>query len=178
MVNECTFTEETVQQVAEEPRSTTLTEFFKLCQQDPYAKTLLYSQVPQYYTWNNKCWKRRKMGNAVNGWPDIRQSDALGRVYTIHPKNFECFCLRILLHVVTGPTNFEYLRSLEGVTYHTYREACLERGLLQDDRLGIKLSLKQQPQNIQLNYATFLQSCFYPVKYQILCSFGLLIEKT
>ena len=34
------------------PRNTTLTAFFKLCQEDDFARTLLYSKVPTYYTWN------------------------------------------------------------------------------------------------------------------------------
>uniref|UniRef100_UPI00358F20A2 uncharacterized protein n=1 Tax=Myxine glutinosa TaxID=7769 RepID=UPI00358F20A2 len=39
------------QKAAEPPSSTTLTAFFQLCQQDEFAKTLIYNEVPQYYTW-------------------------------------------------------------------------------------------------------------------------------
>jgi hypothetical protein len=58
----------------------------------------------------------------------------LGRVYTIHPMNFECFCLRLLLHVVPGPTSFEDVRTVDGHVCATFKEACAERGLLEDDQ--------------------------------------------
>ncbi|GFV66450.1 uncharacterized protein LOC104236095 [Trichonephila clavipes] len=32
--------------------ATTLTAFYSLCQDDLFAKTLLYSEVPKFYTWN------------------------------------------------------------------------------------------------------------------------------
>ncbi|XP_017470629.1 PREDICTED: uncharacterized protein LOC108362237 [Rhagoletis zephyria] len=35
------------------PPATTLTEFYSLCQDDIFAKTLLYSEVPKFYTWNS-----------------------------------------------------------------------------------------------------------------------------
>ncbi|VDP22567.1 unnamed protein product [Onchocerca flexuosa] len=46
------FTVANTQQIALNPPATTLTAFFTLCQNDPFAKTLLYSEVPTYYTWN------------------------------------------------------------------------------------------------------------------------------
>lgn len=36
---------------AVQPPVTTLTAFFKLCETDTFAINLLYSKVPQYYTW-------------------------------------------------------------------------------------------------------------------------------
>ncbi|GFQ70197.1 helitron_like_N domain-containing protein [Trichonephila clavata] len=46
------FTDENVLQRALNPPGTTLTAFFTLCQEDAFARTLLYSEVPSYYTWN------------------------------------------------------------------------------------------------------------------------------
>ena len=34
------------------PPKTTLTAFFELCARDNFAKSLLYIEVPRYYTWN------------------------------------------------------------------------------------------------------------------------------
>ena len=46
-----------VQQQIAAPRHTTLTAFFALCQTDTFATTLLYNEVPSYYTWQpNKVW--------------------------------------------------------------------------------------------------------------------------
>ncbi|GBM89299.1 hypothetical protein AVEN_88465-1 [Araneus ventricosus] len=44
------FTRENAQAIASEPPRTTLTVFFQLCKQDPFARTLLYPEVPRYYT--------------------------------------------------------------------------------------------------------------------------------
>ncbi|GFQ93854.1 ATP-dependent DNA helicase [Trichonephila clavata] len=56
------FTTSNVQQIALNPPATTVTAFFHLCQNDAFAKTLVYSEVPTYYIWNasRKVFERRK----------------------------------------------------------------------------------------------------------------------
>ena len=73
-----------------------------------------YHELPKYYTWNatQKKWVRRKAGQVHPHFPDVKSTDALGRVYTVHPNNSECFYLRMLLHEVTGPTSFEALKTV------------------------------------------------------------------
>ncbi|XP_061385228.1 uncharacterized protein LOC133320601 [Danaus plexippus] len=65
------FTENNFRERMAAPPKTTLTAFFLLCQNDAFAKTLLYVDVPRYYTWNvsSKEWKRRLQGTPVDGWP-------------------------------------------------------------------------------------------------------------
>lgn len=46
------FTAANAVQRADSPPQTTLTAFFKLCELDEFAKTLLYAEVPTYFTWN------------------------------------------------------------------------------------------------------------------------------
>ena len=48
------FSETNVQQRALNPPDTKLTAFFSLCKTDSFAKKLLYTEVPLYYTWNTK----------------------------------------------------------------------------------------------------------------------------
>ncbi|XP_045453030.1 uncharacterized protein LOC123662192 [Melitaea cinxia] len=129
------FIENNVNDIVNNPRDTTLTAFFKLCAEDDFAKTLTYDKVPAYYTWNQntKKFQRRKQGAVVLGYPGVRKTDALGRVYVVHPNNAECFHLRLLLHVIKGPTSFRSLRTFEGVTYDTFQGACKAMGLLEDD---------------------------------------------
>lgn len=115
------------------PPNTTLLAFFKLCQSDNFSKTLLYSEVPAYYVWNNNNFIRRKRGVPVVGWPGVMKEHALGRVYTVHPNNSECFYLRLLLHEVRGPTSFEALKTVNGVLNPTFQAACKMLGLLEDD---------------------------------------------
>ena len=114
-----------------EPRVTTLVKFFELCLVDDFAKTLKYIQVPQYYIWKGKKgWKRRKQGAVVDEFPEIRMSDALGRMHTVNPTQEEAFCLRLLLNVVAGPTSFKDLKTVNGIEHQTFKAACKARDLL------------------------------------------------
>ncbi len=128
------FTEDNARDRVAEPPKTTLTAFFELCQQDNFARNLLYCDIPRYYRWDkaSKKWKRRIQGTPVEDHPGMKSSDTLGRVYTVHPSNFECYCLR-LLHVVKGPTSFGALRIVDQHQYGTFREACSMKGLLEDE---------------------------------------------
>ena len=130
------FTQQNVANRAAEPPRTTLTAFFDLCKEDSFARRLLYCDVPQYYTWNSskRMWQRRKQGRPVLDEQGIRAANTLGRVYTVHPMNFECFCLRLLLHVVKGPTSFQDLRTVDGHVCATFKEACSMRELLENDQ--------------------------------------------
>ena len=70
--------------------------FFELCTRDDFAKTLLYIEVPTYYTFSNNKFSRRKQGEPVAQYSGIKKSTVLGRVYTVHPSNAECYYLRML----------------------------------------------------------------------------------
>nr|XP_036228731.1 uncharacterized protein LOC118682893 [Bactrocera oleae] len=147
------------------PPETTLTAFFKFCQNDNFAKTLLYSEVPRYYRWNNsnKQWQRRIQGTPVENQPGVKVSDALCRFYTVHVTNFECFCLRMLLHHVRGPISFADLKIVNGQRCQTYREACEARKLLENDNHWDKTMEEavqcRSPDRIRELYATLLSSC-------------------
>ncbi|CAF3387997.1 unnamed protein product [Rotaria sp. Silwood1] len=159
------FTEDNLLDRVNEPPNTTLTAFFLLCQKDDFAKTLLYCDVPKYYTWNAsaKVFKRRAQGTVVPGWNGVRATDALGRVYTVHPNNFECFFLRLLLHTVKGPTSCEALRTVNGQICATFREACQIRGLLEDDAhwnsTMIEAAAAQSPARLRYLFAILLTAC-------------------
>jgi hypothetical protein len=54
--------------VLERGRKSKLTEFFQLCQNDEFASTLLYHDIPKQYVWRQKKWHpRRSGGNRVIG---------------------------------------------------------------------------------------------------------------
>jgi len=44
------FTAQNAVQRAAQPPTTTLTSFFETCQNNDFAQTLLYSEMPKYYT--------------------------------------------------------------------------------------------------------------------------------
>ena len=145
--------------------NSTLTAFILLCQEDNFAKTLLYVNVPKYYIWchSAKNFSRRIQGTPVDGYPGIKVSDALGRVYTVRPNNFECFCLRLLLHHVHGPTSFQELRSVNGRVCQTFREACNMRSLLEDyshwDDTLIEAAAIDSPIKLRYLFTIIITAC-------------------
>ena len=99
----------------------------------------------------------------MEGHPGIKSADVLGRVYTIHPNQQECFFLRMLLHEVTVPESFEELRTVDGTVCPTFREACNRRGLLEDDANWDatleEASVSQAPTQLRTLFAIMLQNC-------------------
>ena len=120
----------------------------------PVAKTLTYQEFPQKFVYNeqDKEWHIRK-----NGF-------ALGRMYFV-PSNItdERFYLRTLLVVVKGPVSFESLRTFGGVTYPTFRDACVARGLLEDDgewrQCLLEASCMQTGERLRHLFVTLLLFC-------------------
>lgn len=159
------FTAENVQQRAARPPGTTLTAFFELCENDDFARTLLYSEIPKYFTWNSssKIFQRRKQGERVDGYPNIRKTDAIGRIYNIHPNNAECFYLRLLLVNVRGPRSFDDLKTVDGQLCATYREACQRLHLLEDDMHWDTAlhdaSVTSHPKQIRVLFAIIISTC-------------------
>ncbi|XP_044597578.1 uncharacterized protein LOC123274153 [Cotesia glomerata] len=139
----------------ENPRNTTLMAFFKLCQEDDFAKTLLYDEIPLYYIFDkqNKIFNKRKRGRKVDDYVDIYKENVIGRVYTIHPSNTECFYLRLLLHNIRGPVSFEALKTIDNIIHPTYQSACKALNLIEDDshwdETLKEASLTDSPQKIR-----------------------------
>ncbi|XP_071040071.1 uncharacterized protein [Parasteatoda tepidariorum] len=164
------FTEQNALQQALTAPKTTLTEFFNLCNRQDivgeFAKTLMYTDVPKFFTWNkqSKSWEPRKRGTPVPGFADIVMTNTLGRLYTVHPKQRECFFLRLLLVNVPGPTSFQYLRKVNGTLYGTFFDACRELHLLEDDNHWdltlADAALSSSPQQIRQLFSIILTTCF------------------
>ncbi|XP_045511060.1 uncharacterized protein LOC123705982 [Colias croceus] len=159
------FNPENVTERLHNPRRTTLLAFFNLCETDAFSRSLLYSEVPSYYTFNKQegMFNRRRRGTAVAGEPGIFKDHVIGRVYTVHPNNSECFYLRLLLHVVRGPTSFADLRKLDNIVHPTYQAACRARHLLDgdqhwDDALS-EASISESPQRLRHLFAVMLVFC-------------------
>ncbi|GBP35469.1 hypothetical protein EVAR_19979_1 [Eumeta japonica] len=102
-----------------------------------HLAVLLENGQHVYFTADNnasaKKFQRRKQGKAVEGHLNLYSSDVLGRLYIVHPNNTECFYLRLLSITVRGPTSFQDLRTVDGQLCATYRQACQELNLLEND---------------------------------------------
>ncbi|XP_076885973.1 uncharacterized protein LOC143535653 [Bidens hawaiensis] len=90
---------------------------------DPEARKLSYVEFPSRFIWKTqeRKWQRRKKGCSI------------GRIYSVSPAAGEGYYLRILLNKVKGPTKFEDIRTVNGNILPTFRDACYELGLLDDD---------------------------------------------
>ncbi|XP_035221490.1 uncharacterized protein LOC118194439 [Stegodyphus dumicola] len=103
--------------------------------------------------------------------PGIKSSDALGRVYTVHPNNSECFHLRLLLLEVQGLKSFQELRTVEGRVCKTYKEACQVRGTLgNDEHWNATLeeaAVTCSPRMLRNLFVVMLQTCAMSNPHQL-----------
>ncbi|KAF7807937.1 uncharacterized protein G2W53_040098 [Senna tora] len=69
--------------------------------------------------------------------PDKQQTldcQSIGRLYYVAPGSGELHYLRLLLTFIKGPTCYEDIRTINGVVYPTFKDACYVMGLLDDDK--------------------------------------------
>ncbi|XP_074324016.1 uncharacterized protein LOC141660936 [Apium graveolens] len=123
----CTFrANESLAKVAsqEKYRLSKLEAFFLLNTVDHLARNYTYDEIPQHYVWDDKGrqWNKRKRGRQI------------GRLCYVHHSSGEPWFLRLLLTKVKGPTSFEDIMTVNGMRFTTFKDACKEYGLLDDDR--------------------------------------------
>ncbi|XP_058189501.1 uncharacterized protein LOC131307104 [Rhododendron vialii] len=134
---------------------TMLTQFFWMNANHKKAKEqkLLYANFPEEYVWDyqSKTWHERKL------------QEVIGRIITVNPKEAEKYYFRLLLTHVPGPTSFAYVRTIQGVTYDSYREAAVAHGLLQTDDSNEKCMQEactyRMPMSLRQLFCTILVYC-------------------
>ncbi|CAN1811763.1 ATP-dependent DNA helicase PIF1 [Linum perenne] len=102
---------------------TMLTEWFTLNRVYPAARTYTYSNITHAFVWDKQCsqWTPRKKGFVI------------GRIASVPPRSGDVFYLRMLLTKIPGALSFESLRTVHGVIYENYQQACQALGLLSTD---------------------------------------------
>ncbi len=139
-----------------EREKTMLTAFFEANASEtlgPIARMYTYQELPEHFTWQSqrKCWSLRKQGYAI------------GRMYWVPPTAGERFYLRLLLTVVKGPKSFEDVRTFQSVTYPTFREACIARGLLENNdewrQCLLEASAMRTGESLRRLFAVILEHC-------------------
>ncbi|KAF8107311.1 hypothetical protein N665_0123s0002 [Sinapis alba] len=108
----------------EDVEKTMLTAWFVSCETYEEARDLTYIEFPSRFVYHptEKIWTPRQQGTTI------------GRVVYISPAAGDVYFLRILVNVVGGPISFEEVRTVGGVLYEKFKQACYARGLLDDDR--------------------------------------------
>lgn len=71
-----------------------------------------------------KKWMPLKQGTPIDACPSLFKSNSLTRVFTVNPRQTECFYLRSLLVNVTGPLSFQDIRKMNGQQYLASKDAC------------------------------------------------------
>ena len=162
------FREGQEEEALENAKPTTLMAYFQLNKDDIDAQNIKYQDIPEYYTWDasKHKWCKRKSQPKEDEPPRT-----IGRVANVLPIQGEKFYLRILLNHKTGATSFSNLKILDGKAYETYKEVCLEMGLLQDDGEWItsmeEVSKYGSTRQIRSTFAVILQYC-QPTKPRVL----------
>ncbi|PWZ57558.1 ATP-dependent DNA helicase PIF1 [Zea mays] len=133
-----------------------LTAYFEANRLHEEAQGILYRDFPEWYTWQSgkgKVWQRRKRDTGGQ----------VGRIISAHPAEGERYYLRVLLNHVTGATSYVDLRTIDGVTLPTFREAAERRGLLESDNTLddclTERALFQMPSALRRLFATILVYC-------------------
>ncbi|XP_076885333.1 uncharacterized protein LOC143534816 [Bidens hawaiensis] len=90
---------------------------------DHKARKLIYSEFPTQFVWHL----------SPRGWQRIKSGLCIGRVHAISLALGEAYFLRVLINRVKGPRSYEEIRTVNGQTYNTFRDACYALGLLDDD---------------------------------------------
>ncbi|XP_031095061.1 uncharacterized protein LOC115999345 [Ipomoea triloba] len=88
------------------------------------ARQLTYAEMPTKFVWKKD--KRE--------WNPRQRKWAIGRIFYVPPNCGELFYLRCLLNMVRGPTCFDDIKTVDGVQYNSFRDACYARGLIEDDK--------------------------------------------
>ncbi|KAL4330702.1 hypothetical protein AHAS_Ahas13G0426500 [Arachis hypogaea] len=88
------------------------------------GRSLTYVEYPGKFVY---CLRSRE-------WKPRQRGFSIGRLSFAHPSSGELFYMRMLLNVQRGCTSFRSIRTVNGVTYDTFQEACSAMGFLIDDK--------------------------------------------
>ncbi|XP_072087196.1 uncharacterized protein [Arachis hypogaea] len=88
------------------------------------ARSLTYAEFSSKFVWKP----------APRKWYPRKSHSVIGQIFFVPPGSGEIYYLRLLLNFVRGPTSYEEIRTIDGVLYSTFRDACYTQGLLDDDK--------------------------------------------
>ncbi|XP_019183233.1 PREDICTED: uncharacterized protein LOC109178135 [Ipomoea nil] len=88
------------------------------------ASLLTYIEMPTKFVWKKD----------IREWHPRKKGFSIGRIFYVPPASGEMYYLRSLLNIVRGPKSFQDIRTVNGVEYLTFRDACYAHGLLDDDK--------------------------------------------
>ncbi|ONM31301.1 hypothetical protein ZEAMMB73_Zm00001d040413 [Zea mays] len=134
-------------------RDASCSSIFQTCTWWRFTSAKWSSESSTVQSGKGKVWQRRKRDTGGQ----------VGRIISAHPAEGERYYLRVLLNHVTGATCYVDLRTMDGVTLPTFREAAERRGLLESDNTLddclTERALFQMPSALRRLFATILVYC-------------------
>lgn len=121
--------DETVRNLMEENKKTTLTEWFEFNSENSNYHHLTYEEFAKEFRWNNQTKKWTKFQRNVK---------KVARMYTISPKDCERYALRCILKCKKGATSFLDLKTVNGIQFQTFKDAAFEMKLFENDNSHIE----------------------------------------
>lgn len=88
------------------------------------ARRLTYVNFPTKFVWKNQ----------LKEWTPRVQGKSIGRMHHVPIGCGELYYLMLLLNKVKGPTCYEDIRTINGIIYPSFKDACYALGLLDDDK--------------------------------------------
>ncbi|KAG3137452.1 hypothetical protein PI124_g17609 [Phytophthora idaei] len=151
----------TLQDVLELSQFTMLTAFFELCRletpQGLVVCGLLYHEMPIHFVWKKVGTRNRWMSRKQDG------DKAIARIISVSPRDTNRFYIRLLLCYRRGPISYDDLKTVEGETHATFKEAALAMGLLDSDednhRCLTEAAHFQMPTQLRQLFAVLLVYC-------------------
>ncbi|XP_056852167.1 uncharacterized protein LOC130501293 [Raphanus sativus] len=116
--------------------------WFIAYQKYPEARDLTYAEFPTKFVWKA----------SMREWVPRKRGFAIGRIAHINPAQDELYFLRVMLNWVRGPKSYEDIRTVDGVVYSTYEDACYALGLMDDGKECIE-AIKDCSDNSSGTYA-------------------------
>ncbi|XP_072087385.1 uncharacterized protein [Arachis hypogaea] len=88
------------------------------------GQILTYAEFPNQFVYDREAreWNPRKKGYSI------------GRLNYVPPGTGDIYYMKILLAVQRGCTTYESIRTVSGITYSSFQDACYSMALLCDDR--------------------------------------------
>ncbi|MCH79313.1 ATP-dependent DNA helicase PIF1 [Trifolium medium] len=88
------------------------------------GRNLTYAEFPTKFVYHSR----------EREWQPRQKGYSIGRLTYVPVGAGELYYLRVLLTVQKGCTSYESIKTVKGITYKTFQEACSELGLLKDDQ--------------------------------------------
>ncbi|XP_040369401.1 uncharacterized protein LOC121048948 [Rosa chinensis] len=97
---------------------TMLTAWFQANKTYPEARGLTYTEFPTKFVWHDdkKYWAPRK------------RYEMIGRITNVPPTAGELYFMRMLLNIQKGCHDFNSIKTINGIIYPSYQEACQALG--------------------------------------------------